>query len=400
MRIRVCDDIEDIADNWVAAVKAVVPADYDVARMPDAKEEISKLLTRKLLVEKGDNPVEQDIEFDSIDVLIVDYDLLHLDELGGRTTGEGVARLARSFSKCGAIVVMNQFQGPHFDLGMRGHLDSFADVNIDATLVGKKALWDDIDIVSGDFDPTTWTAVPSLLVAARGLRQTLMDSGFDAPILPQIGLDPSAIAELSDTAFGFLSLDAQSAEDLASLTVRDFIGRSLEETFANCLVERAPELAFNFTAFRVVKWLDRAVLRPMNVLIDAPHLVDRLPFLIDPQKADLANANDWTRAAAQPEQHLQWGQVEKYHNKLASRALGKPVFDWYRIADDDEIDALQDAFLEKQAVRFFLAENTSRFVEKDALIRFRAEFHNFGDRRAIEKLDDITYGPLRRIHFG
>jgi hypothetical protein len=88
MQIRVCDDVETIADGWVVAIKAVVPDTFDVARMPDAKNEVSNLLTRKLAVEKGEAPMTLETAFDGIDVLVVDYDLLHLDETGSRTTGK------------------------------------------------------------------------------------------------------------------------------------------------------------------------------------------------------------------------------------------------------------------------------------------------------------------------
>jgi hypothetical protein len=138
----------------------------------------------------------------------------------------------------------------------------------------------------------------------------------------------------------------------------------------------------------------------MDVLVDCLHLVDRLPFMIDPAKVDPADPAEWTKAAAKPTDWLRWDVLEQYHNKLASDALGKAVFDWYRIVKDDKIDEMQDAYLGEPGIRFHLAEDTSRFVKKDALKRYRADFHNFGDRRAIEDLDDISYGPLRRVTFG
>ena len=399
MRVRVCDDFPDIAEEWVGAIKAVAPDDYDVARMETAKDEVSTLLLRKIAVETGEDPLAHATDFDDIDVLVVDYDLLHLDDAGSRTTGEGIARLARSLSKCGAIVVMNQYKG-QFDLGMRGHLDSFADVNIDAPLVGRAALWKRLDATTGEFNPTTWTPMPVLLDAARKLAATLAEKGIDAPVMPIIGLETAALAELSDTAFGFLSLKAQTAEELAAVTLRDFLQRSLDEGFVECLLTKAPEILFGFAAFRLVKWLDRAVLRPMDVLIDGLHLVDRLPFMIDPDKADVNDQAAWVKAASAPSSSLRWEQLKDYHNELASSALGRTVFDWFRLANDDKVDEMQDAYLESDPARYYLAEDTSRFVAKDALTRYRADFHNFGDRRGIEKLADVTYGPLRRIRFG
>lgn len=400
MRVRVCDDVEAIADGWVAAVQAVTEG-YDVARMASAKEEVSNLLRRKLAAEKGEDLMALPCGFDEVDVLAVDYDLLHLDETGGRTTGEGVARLARAFSKCGVIVVMNQFKGPQFDLGMRGHLDSYADVNIDATLIGSAALWRDVKPTEGQFDPTIWTPLPKLLDVARGLSAALEEAGFEAKIMNLVGLPEAALAELSDTAFGFVDLKAETAEQLANVTVRDFLQRSLgEHAPLDTLQAHAPKVLFDLAAFRIAKWIDRAVLRPMDVLVDCSHLVDRLPFMMDPDKVDVADPQCWVAAAADPQNALRWHILEKYFNNVASAALGRTVIDWYRLAGDNEIDKLQDEYLATEPVRFFLAEDTSRFVEKDGLIRFRADFHNFGDRRAIERLSNISYGPMRRVTFG
>ena len=400
MRVRVCDDDEAIADRWVAAIQGVTER-HDVARMVGAKDEVSNLLSRKLAVEKGDDPMAYGCGFDDVDILAIDYDLIHLDEVGGRTTGEGVARLARTFSTCGVIVVMNQFKGPQFDLGMRGHLDSFADVNVDAGLIGRAALWKDVEPAAGQFDPTIWTPLPKLFEAARGLAALFAEAGLDGPIMAAVGLPEEALAELSDIAYGFISLKAETTDTLATVSVRDFLERSLgdEGTLAT-LEAHAPNVLYALAAFRVAKWLDRAVLRPMDVLVDGAHLVDRLPFMLDPTKVDVTDPTGWAKGVDDPASAMRWGILERYVNDKAGLALGRTVFDWYRLAGDDEIDALQDAYLADDPVRFFLAEDTSRFVTRDAITRYRADFHNFGDRRAIERLDDITYGPMRRVTFG
>lgn len=400
MRVRVCDDVETIADGWVKAIQGVTEG-YDVARMDSAKDQVSNLLRRKLAAEKGEDPMAVPCGFDDIDILAVDYDLLHLDEAGGRTTGEGVARLARTFSSCGVIVVMNQFKGPQFDLGMRGHLDSYADVNVDANLIGRRALWQTLEPAAGQFNPTTWTPLPVLLAAARHLATDLEQAGPDAAIMSVLGLPEAALAELSDTAFGFVDSKAETTEQLAKVSVRDFLDQSLrEEALFSALEKHSPKTLFAFAAFRIAKWLERAVLRPMDVLVDGLHLVDRLPFMIDPNKVAVADANNWHKAAADPSESLRWEILAKYVNDEASTYLGRTVFDWYRLAEDAHIEELQDAYIQADTPRFFLAEDTSRFVERDAVTRFRADFHNFGDRRAVERLADISYGPMRRVTFG
>lgn len=400
MRVRVCDDDEGMAEGWVTAIRNVTSG-YDIARMSSAKEEISKLLARKIAVEKEPHLIAAPCEFDGVDILAVDYDLLYLDKDGSRTTGEGVARLARKFSSCGVIVVMNQFKGPQFDLGMRGHLDSHADLNVDANLIGCPALWNKLEPAAGQFAPTTWTPLPLLLEAVRRLATDLETVGLDAAIMNLLGLPEEALAELSDTAFGFVDSKAETTEQLAKVTVRGFLGQALrDEALVSALAAHSPKTLFSFAAFRIAKWLERAVFRPMDILVDALHLVDRLPFLMDPSKIDVTNPVSWHQAASDPTKFLRWDILGRYANERASTYLGRTVFDWYRLAVDDQIDELQDAYLAKDWVRFFLAEDTSRFVKREDVTRFRADFHNFGDRRAVEMLGDITYGPMRRVTFG
>lgn len=400
MRIGVCDDVATTAEGWVEAIRMVADEKFVIARLETAKEEVSNLLRRKLAVENNENPLEIATEFDLIDILVIDYDLIHLDEDGSRTTGEGVARLARSFSTCGAIVLMNQYKGAQFDLGMRGHLESFADINIEASLVGKAALWKRVAPEAKEFNPTTWTPMPELLAAARDLADKLSQIGLNGLIMPLLGLEADALAGLSDSAFGFISQSAETGERLAATTLREFLASSLDPKILECLSREAPQFLYSLAAYRLLKWLDREVLRPMNVLVDAAHLLDRLPFMIDSEKLEANDPISWAKAVVSPWEFLRWDLLKNYYNGLASGVLGKPVFDWLPLADDESIYEMQDDYLAGEAKRYFLAEDTSRFVEKEGLMRFRADFHNFGDRRAIEQLDNVTYGPLRRISFG
>lgn len=183
-----------------------------------------------------------------------------------------------------------------------------------------------------------------MLTAVRGLSDMFEEKGFGAELMPTVGLCEAALAELSDTAFGFPSLDAETAADLAKVTVRRFLIRSLGDELVDTMCSHAPKIMFDFAASRIAKCLDRVVLRPMDVVIDSLHLVDRLPFIMDATKVDMADRNAWAAAASNPAECLRWDILGKYANDPASRVLGRPVFDWYRLANDDQIDALQDAY--------------------------------------------------------
>ncbi len=397
-KIVVCDDEKEVGAEWVTSIGELGLDGVEILLMEDPEKQVSALVDRKIAVKDGEDLNSVESDFDEIDVLVVDYDLVLLNHDGSRTTGEGIARLARTYSRCGAIVVMNQFKGPQFDLGMRGHLESFADVNIDAELADQRSLWVAQQAEEGVFNPTIWTPMTDRLSSARKFAATLNESGLDAPMMPLMGLENEALVNLSDSAFGFISLTAETSDQLAGVTARDFLNQCLDTEIVKSLEQSAPDLLFSFAGFRLAKWLDRAVLRPMDVLIDTPHLIDRFPFLL---LGDASDHQVWNAATMNPREKLNWAAIADFHNEVASRVLGRPVFDWYQMDADEALAEMQDQYIESGAVRLHLAEDTTRFVENGALTRFRADFHNFGDRRAIEKLDDtVTYGPLRRLKFG
>lgn len=400
MKIMVCDDEQAMAEEWLGEISNVAPDGLEIDFLTDPKSDVEVLSRRKKAIKEDNDFAAEPSIFDKIDILVVDYDLVLLDGDGSRTTGEGVARLARAYSSCGAIVVMNQYKGSQFDLGMRGHLESHADVNVDADLVGMAALWSIVEPTEKIFNPSIWTPVPMLLEAAVIFIEKLKAAGMDAPLMEVIGLDAAALAELSDSAYAFVDTKAQTAEQLAKLTLRTFLEGTLDDAVAVRIERQKPEFLYSFAAFRLRKWLDRSVLRPMDVLIDAPHLCERMPFLFDAEKVDIKTPEGWTAGLVRPPENLRQDILEKFVNKAASEILGKPVFNWYAIENDEAIDEMQEKHFEKHANRFSFAEDTSRFVVADQLTRYRADFHNFGDRRAIENVDGVRYGPLRRIKFG
>lgn len=77
---------------------------------------------------------------DEASIFIVDYDLVK-STAGEFLTGETVAYLTRCFSSCGLIVGVNQFGDNTFDLTLKGHPESFADLNIGSSQLSNPNLW-------------------------------------------------------------------------------------------------------------------------------------------------------------------------------------------------------------------------------------------------------------------
>lgn len=168
MKIRVCDDETSSADEWVEAIHGALGADHSVERLLEPLAAIQELVDRKVSAlepEKKKFDAESSVCLDDIDILVVDFDLIHIDTGGNRTTGEGVARLAKAYSNCGLVVVLNQYSKVDFDLSMTGHLTSFADVNVDALTVGEPSLW--LAASTVDFKPSYWSPLLDVLPARR-----------------------------------------------------------------------------------------------------------------------------------------------------------------------------------------------------------------------------------------
>ncbi len=403
MNILVFDDQPDLAEDWAEQIRTAVGGDGQVSVMTEPDEELELVVARKIAIKENVEVDTTSSAFDQLDVLVVDFDLVFMDKKNGRTTGEGLARLMRTYSTCGAIVVMNQYKGAPFDLGMRGHLDSFADLNVADSLISQDALWRDVDPVPGLFNPTTWTALPTLVGCANLLTQMLADDGCDRSVVELLGLGQEALPLLSDTAYGFLSPTAQDASALSKVTVGDFLQFSLDDReFAYAATFAA--YADRFAAFRLLKWLERAVCRPMNVLIDAGHLIERMPFLLNFERINVSQPDDWTVGSRDPSTFLNQEIVKTYRNDPVSNLLGRDIFDWYLLENDESVIQLQDQAFDSDAERFLYSETTSRFLSPEVagenLVHFRADFHNFGDRRSFERVEGIECGPSRRIKFG
>jgi hypothetical protein len=193
---------------------------------------------------------------------------------------------------------------------------------------------------------------------------------------------------------------AEKLEDLAGVTAADLVVRLLGELEGNALLASAPDIANAFAVSRVAKWLDRAVLRPLDALIDAPHFVERWPFLIEPGQGDMSDPHFWRSLRGKEGEFLSAKTPPGARLAIADRLIGKEVYVLARVVDDDALHKLSDAFDFSASADVVFAEDTSRFVLRETATEFRAGFSNFNDRRFIEKLPDKTYGPQRRFAFG
>lgn len=395
--VLICDDNPNVGVDCVEQVcKVVAPLgdQYTVSDAPAKKDvqcAIKELFARQAAVLDRCQRDRDDCLFDQVDILILDYDLLYIDKDNARHTGESLARLARTFADVKVIVVYNQYREAHFDLSLRGHLSSHADLNLKADLLGTPGLWTDPPWKG--FRPWHWQTLYRA-VETQEARQKVVREHFDKPIVEVLGMEKEDMARLSDTAFGFVASSAGDWEGIRRQTFRSFVRGSANDRSAIAHFEANVETTSSFAASRIGKWLDRWVLAPQDALIDLPHLIQFYPFLLG---ADLMDLDAWN-AAVLGDESLR-GQVPDKAWFTPAGVLSRPAVWRQRVVDDKEFRASRGAFNFASVPPFVFLEDTSSFVPLDEAKRFRAGHHNAFDGRFVKGVDGFTYAPQRRLAY-
>ena len=392
--VLICDDAADVGDQWVETVGAVAPKEhYEVLEPPrkeDVQRAIREVFARQSALLSGTRRKQADCMFDRADILILDYDLLHIDERNARHTGESLARLVRVCTAAGVVVVVNQF-GVHFDLSLRGHLSSHADLNLQADLLGSSGLW--TDPPWNGFRPWHWQTLYRAVETQRA-RHRLVKDHFKKPIVKVLGMREEDLLRLSDTAVGFIAPDARDWGEVCELTFESFASSTANGRCASALFEKDEEAAYRFAASRVGKWLERQVLGPQDVLVDLPHLIQFFPFLLEEGMHEL---EAWNAAVCDGESFKSrlpggcWFELQGF--------LSRPAVWGQRFEDDASVRKARGTFDYSSAPPFVFLEDMSKFAQLTEAKQFRAGHHNAADWRFVKCVEKVTYTPQRRLAY-
>lgn len=393
--ILLCDDHPEVGADWGDKVRAVAQrGSYSLMEVPS--NETMQLATKEIFARqtalRNNRPYEKDhCLFDEAEILILDYDLMHIDDNHARHTGEALARLVRIFSDPQVVVVVNQFREAQFDLSLRGHLASHADLNLDAESLGMSGLWTDPPWEG--FRPWHWQTL-SYAVDTQKTRQDVVMKNMDKPIVEVLGMREEDAVRLSDTAFGFIAPNAKSRRELLEQTFKSFIHEQANDQDALALIEHDPDAVCRFLAARIGKWLERQVLGPQDVLVDVPHLIQRYPFLLGD---DVSDARAWN-AAIHDDRDVR-KRVPDGCWFEPSGFLSRPAVWRHRFECDVGVREMRHSFDFSAVPPFVFLEDTSMFMPLEESKEFRAGHHNAFDRRFAKCLDGITYAPQRRLAF-
>lgn len=345
------------------------------------------------------------------DILILDNNLSALDFGGPRQTAESIAGYLRAFGDIPYVVSLNK--NPHVDFDLRhlvGDHETQADLAVNQAHLSNPALWTGApkDAPEDGFLPWYWPALNH--VPDRRRRQIeFVRERLDVPIFEAMRFPPSASVSLSRDARAAL---APEAERLSRVTFTKFFVtacRSLPIRAERRKLARAAacgrvrDVVSRVVAGELDRWFRRDLLGAQDVLVDLPHLLMRMPFLLGPNAADLDCWNN-ALAAAKPPYGLS-RRIYETHIEDAEFPCDDwretPCFWWRDLKSNVELNRLffEDASPWADAI---FCEDLSRFRSRsDEPDRRPAEFVTELDgswnRRYVANLRRKHYAPRSRL---
>ena len=416
-KILICDDLKEGCDNATSKLQQVDNVDDVTPLYGDdlrrALEAVFKV-TAELL--QGDNPKAEEPEIPpelrKIDLAIVDNNLAELAFGGARLTAEGIIGYLRAFTDIPFFVSLNK--NPHVDFDLKyllGDHESIADLALNTSHLAKSRLWGDHS--GDDFAPWYWPRLPD---AAKRRKQqfTFVSENLDAPLWDALGFPSEAIDYLSRRAKGGLAPESSEEHDLRTVTFGQCfqVNRSLPPKardtlldFAGDGIPWARDAISRIAAAEIDRWIRKDILAPQEVLIDVPHLLSRMPFLLGQNASQLEK---WNSAIAEtgPPFGLDQELHEQHVSDTEFRAscwVPSPCFWWPKLKSDGELSRLFFESEENWPDAAF-CEDISAFVaiEPDnppAPTEFLADIEGSWPRRYIARQTrtSLNFSPRSRI---
>ena len=419
MRILVCDDRKiDAGEHVKRTIENTTGHETELAE--NLTEEIAKFFECRVEpVLKGTYSRQTQEDDSSIfctsgfDIAILDNNLSELKLGGTRQTAESIAGYLRAFGDIPYIVSLNK--NPHVDFDLRhlvGDHETLADLAVNEVHLSNPALWtgEPEDATDG-FLPWYWPTLNDAPMR-RHAQIRFVAEHFNKPILRSLGFPASATHSLSRHAKGALSPEAEPVASLAKVTFRTFFVkacrslpiRSDREKLARRVQreELAGTVASRIVAGELDRWFRRDLLGPQDVLVDLPHLLMRLPFLLGPHAQHLERWNHALTVVKPP--HGLFREIYRKHIMPARFShdvwTKAPCFWWRELKSDMELNRMffGDKF---QWADVVFCEDRSRFESRtrgsNSQLEFATELEGTWNRRYIADLRGKHYVPKSRL---
>lgn len=385
----ILDDIRENGLQYNEMLSKLKPIsenfDIKVIHEKDFILEIEVLESRRKALREGKTSNSNLSCLDQTSIFIIDFDLVYFSNKSF-FTGENMSYLVRCFSKCGLIIGLNQYMPPQenvFDLTLKGHPESYCDINVGSAQLDNQSLWSE---KAKDYRPWYW---PNLLKSVEDYTQRVKDvtSNPQRPICEVLGLKgfinvlPRAISDF----LGY-DLDKVSFEEFVTKSGNGLHGRD---------TKASNEMVGRIAAARIAKWLERMVLPGQDILVDAPHLVSRYPSLLTGNPSKIESWNKTTKLESYDNLGLYYEKIEKFRFKK-NYWLSRPAWFWDSISECSEIDEVSEPW-KKIDSNYVFCEDISSFKRRENCKRFVAKLDSPYVHRFIKGLDVMDYRPAIRL---
>lgn len=415
MKILVCDDVERRGEQTQRQIKNASGHEAELLSEGSLAKEIDTLIDRARTVledPSGSAPDSATSVFDqSFDLVILDNNLSYLPIAGARYTAESITGYVRAFVNIPYIVSLNK--NPHVDFDLRyliGDYQTHADIALNSHHLTTPTLWSgNLAHAIDPFVPWYWPALNNA-VKRRNEQIRFVSANLEEPILKSLGFPRYTSDYLSRHAKGALSPEAA---DVTKITFK----RYFEKTCRSLPIRRdrivlskavadsdtARDAVSRVVAAELDRWFRRDLMGPQDVLVDVPHLLMRMPFLLGNDANDSGRWNDAISAMAPP-----YGLEREIYEKHVAQArfpytawTKSPCFWWRSLKSNAELNKMffgkdpqwADALFCEDISQFRLSSGDTA----DMPIEFAAEFEGTWNRRHVAHLRRKHYTPKSRF---
>lgn len=424
MNILVCDDDQRLCDEIVHNIEESLGETPNRLVGPKLTTELTgffKSIKRCLNVDAPENCTALPANPFDENVVILDNNLTLLDVEGAPLTAESIAGYLRAFTRADYIISLNLNSDVDFDLRyLVGDYSTRADLALNTSHLANRALWTGNPAEAKDgFLPWYWPRLNTVMAKRRKQIEFIL-AHLNQPVLTSLAFDKVRTSQLSQHALGALSPKAEpeGAQDggLApeaisfidvfvardrSLPVRrerESLSKAIDNEVVRDIITRTVAADIDF-------WFRRSIVGPQEPLVDVPHLLMRLPFVLGSQADNLNGWNGVVNSERPP-----FGLDQKLYETHLARTkyehdlwVPQTSFWWHELKNDAALDELFFAAKEGDWADLVFCEDRSAFVEREPKngeppIEFPAEFEGAAwGRRHVSHIPGYQYAPRSRL---
>lgn len=283
MKILILDDETPRAKSWKNKIEKYGEFNVTVPEPDEVSSIIADLHAKRL--ESRKDAYHASVVFDGYELVMVDYDLLGLETVGGGSawsTGAEVAYAGRLMCNVGPIIVINQFGTNSFDLTMSRTMSSYADLDVGSEQVAESSLWCAHEFTG--FRPWHWPDLVSECDRFSKMHEFVLEN-IDSPITDVLGFKVSDME--SPRFIGHEFLGYLGIEGSEEVTFRQLLTVRRNIRVFNILEKDLPLLKnmddrslARVCSVVISHWIEKVVLPSQEVVADLPHLVPQIPWVL------------------------------------------------------------------------------------------------------------------------